>query len=201
MTDIRHEVTAQDLRALAVTDRTSLLRDADTLVDSDEGIILSRSEWSRKPLAGRGRLTLCRLLYTRERFVEDGILIGKTPRTIDGSSLDERLADIAAGLNTPAAGSAEQINLTGKAVTDASKSALPGGGTASGQPGGTYAPTSDSVPLSSNVNLITPDLAVALQSHWSEWCTHAGFRLGAVVQSGVRHQPGYGACRGRVRAG
>ncbi len=70
MTDIRREVTAQDLRALAVTDRTSLLRDADTLIDSHEGITSVPFRVVTETLAGRARLTLCRLLYTRERFVE-----------------------------------------------------------------------------------------------------------------------------------
>jgi hypothetical protein len=101
MTGIRHEVTAADLRALATTDRRSLLRDADTLIDCDEGIIRVPFRVVEETLAGRGRLTLCRLLYAREWFIDDGVLIGKTPRTTDGSSLDERLAVIADGLNAP----------------------------------------------------------------------------------------------------
>lgn len=101
MTDIRHEVTAEDLRALAAIDRRSLFRDADTLIDSDEGIIRVPFRVVEETLAGRGRLTLCRLLYAREHFIEDGIVIGKTLRTIDGSSLDERLTVIAIGLNAP----------------------------------------------------------------------------------------------------
>ena len=99
MTGIRHEVTAADLRAPATTDRRSLLRDAGTLIDCDEGIIRVPFRVVEETLGGRGRLTLRRLLYAREWFIDDGVLIGKTPRTADGGSLDERLAVIADGLN------------------------------------------------------------------------------------------------------
>ena len=61
MTD-SHQVTVEHLRRLATIDRTSLLRDADTLIDSDEGIIAVPFGVVADALNGQSRLTLCRLL-------------------------------------------------------------------------------------------------------------------------------------------
>jgi hypothetical protein len=90
-------VSAGHLRRLATVDRSSLFRDADTLVLSTEGI-------TRVPLAavvaaleGRSSFVL-RVLYTRGQFADDGIVPGKAPRAIGPVSLDERLEDIAAFL-------------------------------------------------------------------------------------------------------
>jgi hypothetical protein len=97
-------VTADHLRRLATVDRHSLFRDADTLIDSDEGVIAVPFKVVTDALAGNSRLKSCRLLYSRTCFIEDGIVIGGKPKTVDSSDdLDERLAEIAAGLNSPVA--------------------------------------------------------------------------------------------------
>lgn len=96
-----HAVTAEHLRRLATIDKSSLFAGADTLIDCDEGIIAVPFRVVEETLNGRTRLTRCRLLYSRSQFTEDGITAGKEPRTIDGSDLDARLAEIAEGVNEP----------------------------------------------------------------------------------------------------
>lgn len=96
---VRHDVTLEDLRDLATDDSRSLFRDATALIDSDQGILRVPLRVVEETLAGRSRLKTCRLLYLRGMFIDDGILAGRTPRTVDGRSLDERLADLAQGLN------------------------------------------------------------------------------------------------------
>jgi hypothetical protein len=92
------------LLRLATIDRSSLFAGADTLIDSDEGIIAVPFRVVEETLNNRTRLNLCRLLYSRSQFIEDGIAVGRTPRTIDGRDLGGRLAEIANGLNEPPAG-------------------------------------------------------------------------------------------------
>jgi hypothetical protein len=91
-------VTVEHLRRLATVDPRSLFRDADTLVDSDEGITIVPFRLVTEALEGRGGF-VHRLLYHRSALAENGIQAGAHPRTLDGSDLDERLAGIAAGIN------------------------------------------------------------------------------------------------------
>lgn len=92
-------VTTDHLRRLATVDKRSLFASATALIDSDEGIIQVPFRVVAETLAGRTKLTYCRLLYTREQFIEDGVIVGVKPRLIDGGDLDARLAVIADGLN------------------------------------------------------------------------------------------------------
>lgn len=96
-----HTVTAEHLRRLATVDKSSLFSGADTLIDSGEGIIAAPFKVVAETLNGSTKLTLCRLLYSRSQFIEDGIAVGGYPCTIDGRDLDRLLAVIAAGLNEP----------------------------------------------------------------------------------------------------
>jgi len=95
-----HTVTPEHLRRLATVDKSSLFAGADTLIDSDEGIIAVPFRVVEEALNGRTRLRLCRLLYSRSQFIEDGIVVGREPRALAGD-LEERLAVIAEGLNEP----------------------------------------------------------------------------------------------------
>lgn len=95
----KHLVTVDHLRRLATVDRSSLFRDASALIDTDEGIMQVPASVPQAVLAGRSNLTSCRLLYDRTLFIEDGVVIGKTPKTVDGGDLDARLAVIADGIN------------------------------------------------------------------------------------------------------
>jgi len=91
-------VTAEHLRRLATVDPKSMFRDADTLVLSDEGLTLVPFRVVSETLAGRTRF-VHRLLCTRGELTEMGIVVGRRPRTMDGSDLDARLAELAAELN------------------------------------------------------------------------------------------------------
>jgi hypothetical protein len=95
----RHHVTVDDLRRLATVNRDSLFRDAGTLIDTEEGILAVPFRVVSDALIGQSRLQVCRLLYSRIQFIDDGVLTGAKPRTIDGSDLDVRLAVIADGIN------------------------------------------------------------------------------------------------------
>ena len=94
----RTTVTAEDLRRLATVDRTSLFREADTLVLSEEGITIVPFTLVSDSLSGRSRF-VHRLLFSRTEFADAGIQAGPHPKTFDGSDLDVRLARIAAELN------------------------------------------------------------------------------------------------------
>lgn len=94
-----HVVTAGDLRRLATLDEASLFRDADTLIDCGEGVIRVPLKVVEETLSGRTKFTSCRLLYSRGQFGDDGVVVGKKPRTSNGCDLDARLADLAAGIN------------------------------------------------------------------------------------------------------
>ena len=94
-----HHVTAEHLRRLATVDKSSMFRDAGTLIDTEEGVTQVPFRVVEATLDGRTKLTHCRLLYDRSQFIEDGVVAGARPKTIDGSDLDVKLAVIAAGLN------------------------------------------------------------------------------------------------------
>jgi hypothetical protein len=95
-------MTTGDLRRLATVDPGSLFRDADSLADTSEGIMIVPWRIVTATMEGRTRFTSFRLLYTRDQFTDDGVIIGKKPRTTDGIDLDDRLAVIAAGINASA---------------------------------------------------------------------------------------------------
>lgn len=99
MNEYYHSVTIEDLRRFAAVDQRSLFRDCASLIDCEGGIIAVRSHVVSGTLDGKTRYEWFPLLYSRETFIEDGIIIGKAPRTIGGSDLDAKLAEIAAGLN------------------------------------------------------------------------------------------------------
>ena len=91
-------VTAEHLRRLATVDRESMFRDADTLVLSDEGVTLVPFRVVSETLAGRTKF-VHRLLFSRSELRESGVEVGTRPRTMDGSDLDVRLAELAVELN------------------------------------------------------------------------------------------------------
>lgn len=91
-------VTVEHLRRLATAKPESLFRDADTLVLSDEGITIVPFRIVSDTLAGRTQF-VHRLLLHRAELAESGVQTGRRPKTFDGGSLDDRLAEIAAGLN------------------------------------------------------------------------------------------------------
>src|SRR5262245_42206238 len=95
----KHTVTAEHLRRLATVDKRSLFAGATTLIDTEEGVI--QVPWCvvAKTLEGRTKLACCRLLYDRSQFIEDGVIIGASPRTLDGRDLDGWLAELATGIN------------------------------------------------------------------------------------------------------
>lgn len=95
----KHPVTVEHLRHLATTCRNSLFADCGTLVDTEDGIITVPFRVVTAALSGESKLASCRLLYDRSMFIEDGIITGPRPKTVDGSDLDARLAIIAAGIN------------------------------------------------------------------------------------------------------
>jgi hypothetical protein len=90
-----HLVTVEHLRRLATVDRHSLLAGAAALIDTGDEISRVPFGVVTAALEGRTRLTCCRLLYTRGQFLDDGVAIGATPKTTDGSDLDARLAAMA----------------------------------------------------------------------------------------------------------
>lgn len=91
-------VTVEHLRWLATVDPQSMFRDADTLVLSDEGLTLVPFRVVSETLAGRTRF-VHRLLFTRSELRENGVVVGRHPRTMDGTDLDARLTVLAAELN------------------------------------------------------------------------------------------------------
>ena len=99
MSDVRHRVTTRDLRRLATIDRSSMFRDATTLIDTEYGIMQVPMSVPQAVLDGRSKLAYCRLLYDRTQFIEDGVIIGKTPKTVDGGDVEARLSVIADGIN------------------------------------------------------------------------------------------------------
>lgn len=94
----RTTVTAEDVRHLATVDPKSLFRDADTLVLSEEGVVIVPFRFVVEALDGRSKF-VHRLLLSRSELADSGVEVGRKPKTFDGSDLDERLARIAAGLN------------------------------------------------------------------------------------------------------
>lgn len=94
-----HLVTVDHLRRLATVDRHSLFAGATALIDAGDEISRVPFGVVTAALEGRTTLTCCRLLYTRGQFLDDGVAIGATPKTTDGTDLDARLAAIAGGLN------------------------------------------------------------------------------------------------------
>jgi hypothetical protein len=94
-----HLVTADNLRRLATVDRKSLFAGADALIDAGDEITRVPFSVVTAALEGRSSLACCRLLYARGQFLDDGVVIGATPRTADGTDLGARLAAIAGGLN------------------------------------------------------------------------------------------------------
>ena len=94
-----HPVTAEHLRRLATVDKGSMFRDAGTLIDTEEGVTQVPFRVVEATLSGQTTLAHCRLLYDRRQFIEDGVVAGARPKTIDGSDLDAKLAMIAACLN------------------------------------------------------------------------------------------------------
>jgi hypothetical protein len=99
MTAERHAVTVEHLRRLATIDKTSLFADAGTLIDTEEGVLHVPFRVVADALSGDSKLRSCRLLYDRSEFADDGVITGKTPKTVDGSDLDAALIVIADGLN------------------------------------------------------------------------------------------------------
>lgn len=95
----KHLVTVDQLRRLATVDRSSMFRDAGTLIDTEDGIMQVPMTVPQAVLDGRSKLTYCRLLYDRTQFIEDSVITGKTPKTVDGGDLDARLSVIADGIN------------------------------------------------------------------------------------------------------
>ena len=98
-TETRHRVSADHLRRLATVDRRSLFADATTLIDTEDGVLQVPFRVVEAALDGRSKLTSCRLLYDRSQFIEDGVIAGKRPRTVDGGDLGARLGVIADGIN------------------------------------------------------------------------------------------------------
>jgi len=95
----RGVVTVEHLRRLATVDKSSLFADATALIETEEGITRVPFRDVVAALEGRSKLACCRLLYDRSQFIDDGIVMGANPKTIDGSDLTARLAVIADGLN------------------------------------------------------------------------------------------------------
>lgn len=95
----KHPVTIEHLRHLATTRRNSLFADCGTLVDTEDGIIAVPFRVVSAALTGTSKLASCRLLYDRSTFIDDGVIIGAQPKTVDGSDLNARLAAIADGIN------------------------------------------------------------------------------------------------------
>lgn len=91
-------VTVEHLRRLATVDPKSLFRDADTLVLSEEGITIVPFRVVSETLAGQAAFVR-RLLLHRSELRESGVQVGRRPKRFDGGNLDDRLAEIAAGLN------------------------------------------------------------------------------------------------------
>lgn len=98
-TETRHRVTADHLRRLATVDKRSLFADATALIDTEDGITQVPFRVVADVLDGNSRLRSCRLLYDRSQFIEDGVIAGAHPKTVDGGSLDARLAVLADGIN------------------------------------------------------------------------------------------------------
>ena len=94
-----HPVTAEHLRRLATVDKSSMFRDAGTLIDTEEGVTQVPFRVVEATLDGQTTLAYCRLLYDRRQFIEDGVVAGARPRTVDGSDLDARLGVLADGIN------------------------------------------------------------------------------------------------------
>jgi hypothetical protein len=94
-----HLVTAEHLKRLATVDRKSLFAAADALIDAGDEITRVPFSIVTAALEGRTKLACCRLLYARGQFLDDGVVIGATPRTTDGTDLGTRLTAIADGLN------------------------------------------------------------------------------------------------------
>ena len=98
-TTTRHRVTADHLRRLATVDKRSLFADATTLIDTEDGVLQVPFRVVEAALDGRSKLACCRLLYDRSQLIEDGVLAGTRPRTVDGGDLGVRLGVIANGIN------------------------------------------------------------------------------------------------------
>jgi hypothetical protein len=98
-TRARHRVTVEDLRHLATIDKRSLFADADTLIDTEDGITQVPFRVVEAVLDGRSKLASCRLLYHRSQFIEDGVITGASPKAADGHDLDARLTVLADGIN------------------------------------------------------------------------------------------------------